>query len=145
MNVLANEAKPIGFGVTVGQYRSFLPSIVAILVLIAYFSFVNPLFPLSTANAGNIGRQSAVLLMVAVAETAVVLVGSIDLSIGALVTVAGLVSALAVDWVGAFGAIVVGIVVGGLVGLANGVLITSLRVPSFLVTLGMLSDSYRYR
>ena len=138
MNVLANEAKPIGFGVTVGQYRSFLPSIVAILVLIAYFSFVNPLF-LSTANAGNIGRQSAVLLMVALAETAVVLVGSIDLSIGALVTVAGLVSALAVDWVGAFGAIVVGIVVGGLVGLANGVLITSLRVPSFLVTLGMLS------
>ena len=73
MNVLANEAKPIGFGVTVGQYRSFLPSIVAILVLIAYFSFVDPLF-LSTANAGNIGRESAVLLMVALAETAVVLV-----------------------------------------------------------------------
>ncbi|TPM24651.1 ABC transporter permease [Mesorhizobium sp. B2-3-5] len=138
MHAVANDARPVRLGLNGGQIRSFGPATVAIIVLIAYFSFVNPLF-LSTANAGNIGRQSAVLLMVALAETVVILVGSIDLSIGALVTVAGLVSALAVDQVGAFGAILVGIAFGGLVGLANGIMITALRVPSFLVTLGMLS------
>jgi ribose transport system permease protein/putative xylitol transport system permease protein len=138
MNAVVDEAKLIRLSINGSQVRSFGPSIVAILVLIAYFSLVNPLF-LSTANAGNIGRPSAVRLMVALAETAVILVGSIDLSIGALVTVAGLVSALAVDQVGAFGAIIVGVAFGALVGLANGVVITALRVPSFLVTLGMLS------
>lgn len=138
MNVIVDEAKSAGLRLSAGKYRSLLPSTVSIFVLIAYFSVMNPLF-LSTANAGNIGRQSAVLLMVALAQTAVVLVGSIDLSIAAMVTVAGLVSALCADQFGALGATLIGVAFGGLVGLANGVLVTALRVPSFLVTLGMLS------
>jgi ribose transport system permease protein len=121
-----------------GQLRSFLPPLIAILVLIAYFSFVNPLF-LSASNAGNIGRQSSVLLMVSLAETAIILVGSIDLSIGALVTLSGILTALTVDYVGVVGAVAVGIAIGALVGLINGLVVTRLRVPSFLVTLGMLS------
>jgi ribose transport system permease protein len=138
MNILAREANTLGINAIGRQYRSFLPSVLAILGLIAYFSAINPLF-LSVANAGNIGRQSAVLLMVALAETVVVLVGSIDLSIGALVTVAGLITALSVDRFGVLGAVVTGVAFGCMVGLANGILVTSLRVPSFLVTLGMLS------
>jgi ribose transport system permease protein len=121
-----------------GRLRSLLPPLIAILVLIAYFTFENPLF-LSYANAGNIGRQSSVLLMVSLAETAIVLVGSIDLSIGALVTLSGILAAMAVDSVGAFGATILGVAVGALVGLINGLVVTGLRVPSFLVTLGMLS------
>ena len=121
-----------------GQVRSFAPAIIAILVLIAYFTAVNPLF-FSYSNAGNIGRQSSVLLVVALAETTIILVGSIDLSIGALVTLAGILAAMTVDYLGVLGATVVGIGVGAVVGLINGMVITRLRVPSFLVTLGMLS------
>lgn len=111
---------------------------VAIVVLIAYFSIVNPLF-LSAANALNIGRQSAVLLTVALAETMVILIGSIDLSIGAIVTLAGILAALTVDQFGVLGATLVGVGTGAAVGLVNGGLVTALKVPSFLVTLGMLS------
>jgi ribose transport system permease protein/putative xylitol transport system permease protein len=118
--------------------RTIILPMVAIVVLIAYFSIVNPLF-LSSANALNIGRQSAVLLTVALAETMVILIGSIDLSIGAIVTLAGILAALTVDQFGVLGATLVGVGVGAFVGLVNGGLVTMLKVPSFLVTLGMLS------
>lgn len=118
--------------------RTIILPIVAIVVLIAYFTWVNPLF-FSSANALNIGRQSSVLLMVALAGTTVILIGSIDLSVGALVTLTGILVALSVDRFGVLGATLVGIGVGGFVGLVNGLLVTQLKVPSFLVTLGMLS------
>ena len=118
--------------------RSTVLPVVAIIVLIAYFSFVNPLF-LSSANALNIGRQSSVLLMVSLAGTMVILIGSIDLSVGSLVTLTGILVALTIDSLGVGGATLVGVGVGAFVGLINGSLVTVLRVPSFLVTLGMLS------
>ena len=118
--------------------RTIILPLVAIVVLIAYFTYVNPLF-FSSANALNIGRQSSVLLIVALAGTVVILIGSIDLSVGALVTLTGILAALTVDRFGVGGAILVAIVVGGFVGLINGSLVTMLKVPSFLVTLGMLS------
>jgi ribose transport system permease protein/putative xylitol transport system permease protein len=118
--------------------RTIILPIVAIVVLIAYFSIVNPLF-LSSGNALNIGRQSSVLLMVSLAETVVILIGSIDLSIGSLVTLSGILTALTIDQFGLGGAVAVGVGIGALVGLINGGLVTMLRVPSFLVTLGMLS------
>ncbi|MBN9257966.1 MULTISPECIES: ABC transporter permease [unclassified Mesorhizobium] len=118
--------------------RTIILPIVAIVLLIAYFSYVNPLF-FSSSNALNIGRQSSVLLMVALAGTVVILIGSIDLSVGALVTLTGILAALTVDQYGLLGATLVGVGVGALVGLVNGSLVTMLRVPSFLVTLGMLS------
>lgn len=118
--------------------RTIILPLVAIVVLIAYFTYVNPLF-FSSANALNIGRQSSVLLIVALAGTVVILIGSIDLSVGALVTLTGILAALTVDRFGVGGAIFFAIMVGGLVGLINGSLVTMLKVPSFLVTLGMLS------
>ncbi|CCV07541.1 putative ABC transporter permease protein [Mesorhizobium metallidurans STM 2683] len=118
--------------------RTIVLPVIAIVVLVAYFSYVNPLF-FSASNALNIGRQSSVLLMVALAGTVVILIGSIDLSVGALVTLTGILAALTVDRFGLAGATLVGIGVGALVGLVNGSLVTMLKVPSFLVTLGMLS------
>ena len=120
------------------RFRVALLPLVSIVALVIYFTAVNPLF-FSASNALNIGRQSSVLLLVSLAETVVILIGSIDLSVGALVTLTGILTALAVDMLGAFGGGLVGIAAGAFVGLANGLLVTMLRVPSFLVTLGMLS------
>ena len=120
------------------RFRVALLPLVSIVALVIYFTAVNPLF-FSASNALNIGRQSSVLLLVSLAETVVILIGSIDLSVGALVTLTGILTALTVDTFGAFGGGLVGVAGGALVGLANGLLVTTLRVPSFLVTLGMLS------
>ena len=120
------------------RFRVALLPLVSIVALVIYFTAVNPLF-FSASNALNIGRQSSVLLLVSLAETVVILIGSIDLSVGALVTLTGILTALTVDTLGAFGGGLVGVTAGALVGLANGLLVTMLRVPSFLVTLGMLS------
>jgi ribose transport system permease protein len=120
------------------RFRTQLLPLVSIVALVIYFTAVNPLF-FSASNALNIGRQSSVLLLVSLAETIVILIGSIDLSIGALVTLTGILTALSVDTLGAFGGTLVGVAAGAVVGLANGLMVTMLRVPSFLVTLGVLS------
>jgi len=120
------------------RFRVAVLPFASIVALVIYFTAVNPLF-FSASNALNIGRQSSVLLLVSLAETVVILIGSIDLSVGALVTLTGILTALTVDTVGAFGGGLVGVAAGAFVGLANGLLVTVLRVPSFLVTLGMLS------
>jgi ribose/xylose/arabinose/galactoside ABC-type transport system permease subunit len=120
------------------RLRVALLPLVSIVALVIYFTAVNPLF-FSASNALNIGRQSSVLLLVSLAETVVILIGSIDLSVGALVTLTGILTALTVDTLGAFGGGLVGVAAGAFVGLANGLLVTMLRVTSFLVTLGILS------
>lgn len=120
------------------RVRTIVLPLISIIVLVIYFSWVNPRF-FSISNALNIGRQSSVLLMVALAETLVILIGSIDLSIGSLVTLTGILTALSVDPLGLVGGAAVGIGAGALVGVLNGLLLTGLRIPSFLVTLGMLS------
>jgi ribose transport system permease protein len=135
---MANAVAAAGKGRSDLNLRTIILPILAIVVLIAYFTYVNPLF-FSASNALNIGRQSSVLLMVALSGTIVILIGSIDLSVGSLVTLTGILTAMTVDALGVPGAVLVAVGVGALVGLVNGGLVTLLKVPSFLVTLGMLS------
>jgi ribose/xylose/arabinose/galactoside ABC-type transport system permease subunit len=66
------------------------------------------------------------------------MLGSIDLSVGSTVTLAGITTAMAVQAFGPPGVLLV-VFAGAIVGLANGILHAGFRLPSFLVTLGMLS------
>ncbi len=72
--------------------QAVLLPLIAIVALIGYFTSVNHLF-FSIENALNIGRQSSVLLLVALAETIIILIGSIDLSVGSIVTLVGILAA----------------------------------------------------
>ncbi len=121
----------------VGRSGVLLP-VAAAIALVAWFSIQNPLF-LTLDNAWNIGQQSAVLLLVALAGTIVILVGSIDLSVGAIVTVTGILCASLMDDSGAVAAVAAALGLGLLIGIVNGGLMVALRIPSFLVTLGMLT------
>lgn len=112
--------------------------LLVILALVVFFAVQNPYFA-TFDNAMNIGRQSSVLLLVALAGTMVIMIGSIDLSVGSIVTLSGIVTALAIDPFGPAVAIAAGIGAGIAVGLVNGLTLIALKVPSFLVTLGMLS------
>ena len=86
-------------------------------------------------------RQSSTIGVVAIGGTLVILLGEIDLSLGSIVSVSGVISAkLLID--GGYSPLigaVVGLLVGAVSGLVNGVLVTVLRVNSFMATLGMMS------
>lgn len=113
-----------------------LAPLIALLALIVLFSILSPVF-LTSANMLNLVRQMAVLLVVALGATFVVLIGSIDLSIGSIVTLTGVTSAMLVTAIGPAGALV-GFAVGVACGLVNGVVHVYLKVPSFIVTLGTM-------
>jgi ribose transport system permease protein len=113
---------------------------VAFAILLVIFSLASPWF-LSLDNFLNIGRQTALVSIVAMGMTFVIIARQIDLSVGSTLALSGMCAALAMahvadNWL--IGA-VAGIGAGALVGLINGVLTTRLTIPSFLVTLGSLS------
>jgi len=113
----------------------FTPLIAAI-VFIVFFSVMHSAF-LTWPNVWNIIRQSSVLLVASMGVTFVILIGSIDLSVGAVMTLSAVCSITLVPVIGEVG-ILVGLIVGGLCGAFNGILNSVLKLPSFLVTLGSL-------
>jgi ribose/xylose/arabinose/galactoside ABC-type transport system permease subunit len=111
----------------------------ATLVQVAVFSAIAPGF-LSVANAVNIALSIAIIGILAVGMTAVILTGGIDLSIGSVLALAGVASAIAA----AAGlpillVVFIALGVGALTGIINGTLIAYLRVPPFVATLAMLT------
>ncbi len=107
---------------------------IALVAMIAIFAALAPEF-LTVANFTNILRESAVLLVLATAATFIILMGSIDLSVGSVVTISGLAGAMLLRDQGATWLVLLPLVGLGC-GLVNGLLFAYARLPSFLVTLG---------
>ena len=116
-----------------------LPVVVALVAVVIVFTVVSPnhVF-LSAANLVNLFDQSAVFIVLAVGEGFVLLLGEIDLSIGYVGAIGGIVAANLVQagagwpW---WAAIAAGLAVCAAIGLIQGLLITRLGMPSFVVTL----------
>ena len=108
--------------------------VIAVLLVAGALMVLSPAFR-DPANLIGIGRQVAILGIAAAAMTFVILAGEIDLSVGAVASAAAVVTAmaLAAGW-GAL-ALPVGLAVGALFGLLNGVLVVWVAVPSFIATL----------
>jgi ribose transport system permease protein len=113
--------------------------VTVLLILVAYFSARSDLF-FSVDNGFNVLREGSILLIVAVGATFVILQGGIDLAVGANATLTGVVVAFLVSDFG-FGvtAFPAGMLFGAGIGLCIGILVAYVKVPSFLVTLGLLS------
>lgn len=94
---------------------------------------------LAPENLANIGRQTAMVTIMAVGMTFALSAGEIDLSIGSIVALSAMVVAILLRDGQFAAAIVAAVAVGVVAGLVNGLLTTKLRIPSFLVTLGMMS------
>jgi ribose transport system permease protein/putative xylitol transport system permease protein len=108
----------------------------AIICLIIVFSLLNGNF-FSVRNAINILQQAAVLVVLSLGGTFVILMGSIDLSVGSIVSMAGMCAAVLIRDYGEW-AVLLAPLVAAAVGAVNGVLFAYARLPSFLTTLGML-------
>lgn len=96
---------------------------------------------LSRTNILLVLRQSSTIGVVAIGATLIILLGEIDLSLGSIVTVSGVISAklLITGGFGVWTGAMVGLAVGTVSGLVNGLLVTALRINSFMATLGMMS------
>jgi ribose transport system permease protein len=112
--------------------------LLAVGIICIVLSFVSDAF-FTQNNLFNVLRQASLVFFMASGLTLVMLMGKIDLSIGATVGLSACVAATIIKstgspWLGAAAAIGI----GSLVGLANGLMVTKLRIPSFIATYGML-------
>ncbi len=95
---------------------------------------------LTASNLTNILRQSTINGIISVGMTLIILTRGIDLSVGSILALSAVVTAdmLQNGWP-VLPAIALGFALGGLLGLISGLLITRLRVPPFIATLGMMT------
>ena len=121
-----------------GDVMQMLYRVLALLLLGAVLTALSDVF-FTTGNILNVLRQAALLFLMASGLTLVILTAGLDLSIGANVALSGCFAASVIKltgspWLGAG----VGIGCGAAIGMANGVLVTALRIPSFVATYGMM-------
>ncbi len=115
-----------------------LSALATLVLLIALFSFGNPAF-LSVNNGLTILLQTSVIGLLAIGMTLVIITGGIDLSVGSVLALAGVVAGLAIK----AGAPVplgmaLGVAAGAACGAVNGFVITKMRITPFVATLGMM-------
>jgi len=121
-----------------GDIAQIVYRLAAIAILGTALSLLSDAF-LTTNNLLNVLRQASLVFFMASGLTLVILTGKIDLSVGANVGLSACLAAAVIKstgspWLGAM----VGIGTGSLVGLINGIAVTSLRIPSFIATYGTL-------
>jgi ribose transport system permease protein len=114
------------------------PLIGLLFVALIFGALIGPRF-FNGANLELIARQTAIVCTAALGMTMVIIAGGIDLSVGSVVALTTVAIAVLLRSDTAPGAAALtGIAAGALCGLANGLLITGLRVIPFIVTLGMM-------
>lgn len=109
-----------------------------ILAIMVITACVEPRF-WSVANLQNLLRQMAVLQILGVGQLFAVLSGGLDLSIAAVMALAGVCGILILPLIGTAGALTAMPLIGCLVGLLNGGIVVLFRVSPLIVTLGMMS------
>jgi fructose transport system permease protein len=118
------------------RYPALSPAVVLVLAVVI-FGLINDRFILP-GNLSIVLQQVAVVGTIALAQTLVILTAGIDLSVGAAMILASMVTATIAATNGVPGplALLVGLIVGLACGGLNGFLVTRLRLPPFIVTLG---------
>lgn len=114
--------------------------VVALLCIGAALSIVKPVF-LTFPNLLNVVRQISINGILAVGVTYVLLTGGVDLSLGSVVALSGVVAAIFAhpgDWP-VIVPVAAGVLVGAACGGINGLVVTKGRVAPFIVTLGMMT------
>lgn len=140
------EEKKWSFPINWRVYRSVIAllAIMAVLAILTEGNFLSP------RNLTNLSRQVAINGILAVGMTYVILIGGIDLSVGSVVALTGVVTGLLQvnlglahwtsfhSWSGALLTLLSAVMVGFFCGVFNGWLITRYRIAPFIITLGMM-------
>ncbi|RVT74201.1 ABC transporter permease [Agrobacterium sp. CNPSo 2736] len=123
------------------EYMKSFSIVLVFLIICALFTSLNQYF-LTWGNWLNLLRQSSINGILAIGVTFVILTKGIDLSVGSIMALSGMLAASLVTtgneqfllW-----AILAALGAGAAVGLINGILVSQINVPPFVATLGMLS------
>ncbi|NDV00087.1 ABC transporter permease [Pseudoroseicyclus tamaricis] len=140
---MSDVSKPVGRLRAPGAMGGFaqlqrLSAILTLLLLVVGFSLASQPF-LSINNALTILLQTSVIGLLGIGMTMVIITGGIDLSVGSVLALSGVVSAFAVKaGLPVVPAMTAGVVMGAACGAFNGLVITKLRIPPFVATLGMM-------
>ena len=115
-------------------------TIIVFVVIFLFFSIKSTRF-LSFDNIINIVRQVSILIIIGMGMTILLIAGQVDLSVGAIVGLTGVTSAmLVVNYsLPVYLSFIICIFIGGIIGMVNGQIVTKLNIPSLLATLGMLT------
>jgi len=117
-----------------------LPVLGGLIILVVIFQVQSPVF-LSAGNLTNLLVQGSVFVLLGMAEVWVLILGEIDLSVGYVAGIGGVITAILTappnnfPW---YAAITVGVVATACIGVLQGTLVIRLRLPSFVVTLAGL-------
>ncbi len=126
-----------------------LRTFIALIAVVVFFSLMAPNF-VTVANVVIVSKHVAINAFLAIGMTFVILTGGIDLSVGAIVGLVGMVAGALVLYgipLEMFGVVIypnvwevigIALLVGTFVGFVNGLLITRMQVAPFIATLGML-------
>lgn len=110
----------------------------ALLALVILFSFLSPHF-LNTNNILTILSQVSIIAIMAFGMTFVLMIGEIDLSVGSIAALSGLILGLSLTWgLGGPVSVVIALLAGALAGFANGLISARLRIPTFIVTVATM-------
>jgi len=117
-----------------------LSLIIALLALVMIFGWLRSDVFFSTRNILNIGMGVTILGILAIAQTTVIVSGGLDISVGAIVGLTTVATAMTIQATQSAGlGLAAGIALGGVAGLVNGLLITYGRVNAIIVTLGTMA------
>jgi len=137
MSILTSETLSPRFTLS-GNVMQTLYRVLAVALLCVALTALSDVF-LTANNILNVLRQTALLFLMASGLTLVILTAGLDLSIGANVALSGCLAASVIKITGSpLLGIATGIGCGFIIGLTNGVLVTALRIPSFIATYGMM-------
>ncbi|MEG9488210.1 MULTISPECIES: ABC transporter permease [Mannheimia] len=115
-----------------------MAALAGLVLLIIFFSVTNEYF-FTSNNIMTVGLQTSTIALIGIGATCVILTGGIDLSTGSVVALSGVAAAMIVNaGVPVPLGMIFGIIVGGICGLINGVLVTRMKLPPFIATLGMM-------
>lgn len=113
-------------------------ALAGLLILMLVFSLTSDAF-FSVGNAMTVSLQVTTIVYLGIGATLVILTGGIDLSVGSVLALSGVVAGMLVkSGMPVAPAMVLGVVVGALCGAINGLCVTRLRLPPFIATLGMM-------
>ena len=119
-----------------GQKESRL--FMLLVIMIAIMAILRPDTFFTSQNMFNILRQISLITIVAVAQTFIIISGGIDLSVGFSLGLCGIIISYLLDaGVNSVASILAGISASVAIGLVNGLIITMVKLPPFIVTIGM--------
>lgn len=133
---MAEKTGPLD--ILIRSVRSNWLAIALAVVLIAVVAIMVPSF-FQPSNLLNVGRQSAIVGVIAIGMTFVILTGGIDLSVGSILALSGVTMAMLINSNWLIGpAILVAILVGVAAGIVNGIGVAILKIQPFIMTLATM-------